>query len=95
MASGGLTDRSGAITTGGTSQDVVSENKGRQYLIIQNISSEVMWVRIGANAAASTAGNFRLAADGGYIEWYADRVPSGRVAIVSATTGSKFTAYEG
>jgi hypothetical protein len=95
VASGGLTDRSGSITTGGTAQNAAAANTGRQYLIIQNISSEVMWVSVVGTAAASTAGSFRLAADGGYIEWYGDRVPTGAVSVVAATTGSKFTCLEG
>lgn len=96
MASGGITDRSGAITTGGTAQNAAAANTGRQYLLIQNLSSEVMWVNAwGGTAAASTAGSIRLAADGGYAEWYGDRIPTGTVSVVAATTGSKFTCLEG
>lgn len=82
--------RSGAITLGGTSQVLAAANSARRGLCIQNISAEDMWVNpFGAVAAAATAGSYKIVTMG-----FLTIPTSGAVAVVAATTGSKFTANE-
>lgn len=83
-------DKSGAITAGGTSQLVAAANISRKALDFQNISAETMWITetLGA-AAASTAGCWKVEAGA---VWSAST--NRAVYVVSATTGSKFTAIE-
>lgn len=90
-----LVDRSGAITTGGAAQDAAAANSGRQYLLIQNIdAAEALWVNLGATAAVATAGSITLAA-GASLVFESGPCATGRVSVVAATTGHKFTVKEG
>lgn len=83
-------NKSGSITLGGTSQSLAVDNPGRHGLYIQNISAEDMWVNpFGAVAAAATAGSFKIVSFG-----FLNIPTNDAVAIVAATTGSKFTAVE-
>ena len=84
------TDRSGAITTGGTAQALAASNTARKGLTGQNISSADLWVNeIGGTAAADTAGSYRVAPGATF------SVSTSRaISIVGATTGQKFTATE-
>lgn len=91
----GIADKSGTIAVGGTAQDAVGANTGRQYLLVQNLDGAAdLWVNFGANAAVATAGSILLKA-GGSITFEDRVVPSGRVSVVGATTGHKFTCKEG
>lgn len=84
------TDRSGAITVGGTAQTLAAANTARTGLTGQNISSGDLWINeIGGTAAADTAGSYKIPA-GGTFEVSTNRA----VSIVGATTGQKFTATE-
>jgi hypothetical protein len=95
-----MTDRSGAITTGGTSQEVMAANTSRKSLLIVNISDTQLWVNFGTNAvqdspsipleAASSTG----AADGGSIEFEGSVIPTQAINIIGPTTGKKFVAKE-
>lgn len=83
-------NRSGSITTGGTSQLVAAANTNRLALDYQNISDETMWITEHlTTAAADTAGCWKL--DPGDC-WYA--TTNRAVYVVSATTGKKFTCTE-
>lgn len=84
------TDRSGAITTGGTAQPLAAANTARRGLTGQNISSGDLWINeIGGTAAADTAGSYKVAS-GSTFEVNTSRA----VSIVGATTGQKFSATE-
>lgn len=95
-----FSDRSGTITSGGTAQFAVAENRGRSSLFIQNIDTsitEAIWVRLdGGVAVVNGAGSVRLD-PGAYLE--AEEagggfVPVAAISVIAATTGHKFTIYE-
>lgn len=88
-----LTNRSSSITTGGTSQELAAANTTRRYLLIQNISSENLWVNFGTTAVADQP-SIRLSS-GGDLVFEGTFVPTQAVNIVGATTGSKYVAKEG
>lgn len=92
---GTLTDRSGSIATGGTSQQVAAASEGRFFLLIQNVSSGDLWVNFGT-AAVTDQPSIKLVA-GASLElssagsgW----VPEEAVHIVGAATGQKFVVKE-
>lgn len=92
---GTLTERSGTITTGGVSQQIMAANADRKYLLIQNISDIDMWFRFGATgAAADTVDNWKLPA-GGSFTMEGSFVSTQAIQIIGATTGKKFSAVEG
>lgn len=95
IGSGALTDGSGTITTGGTSQVVFTANKGRQYLLIQNVSDADQWVNFGIAAVVSQP-SIKLAA-GAALEFSAAGtgvIPTDTINIIGATTGKGFTAKQ-
>src|ERR1044072_454479 len=56
-SSGALTDRSGTITTGGTSQQMMAANGTRSYLLISNNAPpnlEALWINFGTAALISS-----------------------------------------
>lgn len=97
-----LVDRSGTITTGGTAQNAAAANPDRQYVMIQNVdpdaaAGEALWVNFGADAVVNGAGSILLRAGGGSISFEGARAaicPAGRVSVIAATTGHKFTCKE-
>lgn len=92
-AAGALTDGSGTLTAGGTSQQVFAANTSRKYLLVQNNSAEAMWVNFGV-AAVTTQPSIQLGPNGGSIEYEDNFVPSGTVNIIGATTSDVFTAKQ-
>lgn len=90
---GALTDGSGTITTGGTSQQVFAANASRRYLLIQNVSDTDAWVNFGTAAVANQP-SLLLRANGGSIVFEGSFVPTGTVNIRGATTGKAYTAKE-
>lgn len=92
----GIYDISGTVAAGGTAQDISASNTGRFYVFIQNIdSAEDMWVNFAADATADTPGSILLVANGGSVVYEGNSCPKGRVSVVAATTGHKYTAKEG
>lgn len=86
----GGSNRSGAITTGGTAQVLAAENRARVSLTGQNISSADLWINeTGGPAAVDTAGSFKIAAGQAFAI-----ATNQAVSIIGATTGQKFTATE-
>lgn len=88
-----------SITSGGTSQTVFAANASRRYLIIQNLSSDELWVNFGA-AATQDKPSLALApasgtTPGGSIEYAGSYIPTSTVTIIGTTTGSKFSAKQG
>lgn len=90
---GAPTDRSGTITTGGTSQTLAAALSTRTYIEIQNISDETMYINFGA-AATVDSNSFKIVAGGSYVN-PAHFCPTGTITIIGATTGKKFVAKEG
>lgn len=95
----GLTNRSSAVI--GTAEVVlVGANKGRQYLLVQNLSAVVMWVSLDDAITPTTsgaAGSIYLAANGGSIIFEGESwVPSGQVSVIAATgSNNVVTCLEG
>ena len=87
-----LTDRSGSIATGATAQQLAAANGTREYLLIQNVSAEDIWINFGITAVADQP-SIKIAA-GQSREWTVLGVPTASVSIIAATTGSKFVAKE-
>lgn len=92
-ATGAPTDKSGAITTGATSQTLAAANANRKYIIIQNISAEDMWFRWDGSAATADKPSIKLATGQSW-ENPAHWCPTAAITVIAATTGSKFTAWE-
>lgn len=93
---GALTDGSGTVTTGGTSQQVFAANTARLFLSCQNpvTATETLFVNIGA-AASTTGGSFEIA-PGAYREFTgAGLIPSGTINITAATSGHRFVCKQG
>jgi hypothetical protein len=94
---GTLTDHSGTITAGGTSQQVCAANPNRRYLILQNLASEDLYFNF-SNAAVIGQPSFRLGAKGTADDSFvmeAGYVSTEAVYIIGATTGDAFVAKEG
>jgi hypothetical protein len=93
-----FTDRSGSVTTGGTSQQLAAANSTRKYLLLINLSDTIMWVNFGTAAVADQPsiplGPANAIYDGGILEYNAGVVPSGSVNLLCATTGKKFVCKE-
>lgn len=93
---GALTNRSGTIAVGGTSQQIMAANTSRRYLMVQNpiAASEPLFVNFGAVASAA-ATSYELAA-GQMIEFSSPGfIPTGTVNAVAATGAHAFVAKEG
>lgn len=93
---GALTDASGSITTGGTSQQVYAANSSRIYLYIANPedATETLYVNIGASASTTARNSYELPPGADLPFDSSGFIPSGAVNVVAATTGSKFIAKE-
>ena len=81
-------DRSGAITAGGTAQDIAPFNEGRSRMSVQNTSATDMRITESGVTATATAG-YKLAPG----EW-ADIETRSRVSVYCATTGATFASTE-
>lgn len=92
-AAGTLTDGSGSITTGGVSQQIFAANSTRKYLLVQNLSTENMWVNFGSAAAADST-SVKLLPNGSVV-MESSFVSNQTVNVIAATTGSKFVAKQG
>ncbi len=84
-------DRSGTITTGGTSQTLAAANPTRGRIAITNFptETEVLCVNVTSAASCSTPGSWVLA-PGETIVIDSNEI----VTVVAATTGHKYTAKE-
>jgi hypothetical protein len=90
---GTLTDRSGTVTAGGTSQELAPAVATRQYLLIQNISAGDLWINFGV-AAVTTQPSIKIP-PGGSGEWSkggTGYVPVAAVNVIGATTGQAWAA---
>lgn len=94
-STGGLTDRSGTITAGGTSQQVAAANADRRYLLLQNPSNAAgsLWVNFGV-AAVQSQPSVELA-PGSTLIFEGSFAPNAAIHVIGLTTGMAFTAKEG
>ena len=95
--SGTLTDRSGTVTTGGTSQQIAAANSSRKFLLIENPSNatEVLYVNF-TTAASTTAKNSIELNAGGSIQLNAGTyITTEAVNVTAVTTSHAFIAKEG
>lgn len=90
---GALTDRSGTMTLGGTSQQLAAANATRKYFFFENVSAEDMWINFGSAAVANQP-SIRVLHDGGSFTMEGSFVSNQTINVVSATTTSAFTAKE-
>lgn len=102
LISGSWIDRSGKVTTGGTSQVVMANNPIRRRLLIQNPVSvtsegigatENLFVNF-SSPASSTLGNSIELIPGGSYDTENGMCPTDQVTIVAATSGHQFLAKE-
>ena len=91
--SGTLTDRSGTITIGGTSQVLAPVNATRKYLNIKNTSSANIAVNFTA-AASLTSGSYVIVPLGSLNLSTGSFITTESVTVVGATTGQTFVAKE-
>lgn len=87
------TDRSGAITTGGTAQPVMAANSARAGGWIQNLSSADLWVNEIGGAAVAAQPSIKIPA-GQMYAFEPTFTPRGAVSIFGATTGQAYSARE-
>lgn len=88
-----LTDRSGTISNGGTSQEVMGANANRTYLLVQNVSAGDLWINFGVAAVANQS-SIKLAPGAAFV-MEDNAVEVRAVNVIGATTGQAYTAKEG
>lgn len=89
---GTLTNASGSIAVGATSQAVAAALATRRYFLFQNISTETMWINFGVAAVADQPSIAILPQASFVMEGYF--VSTEAVNVISATAGSKYVAKE-
>lgn len=96
-----ITDGSGLVATGATSQQVFAADSSRAYLFLQNptttlsgVAAESCFVNFGA-AASSTAANSYEIANGASLTFDGTVVPWQAVNVTCPTTNHKFVAKSG
>lgn len=89
MSTGHIKNASGTVATGGTAQDALPVDAGRQYLLIQNpkAAAETLYVDFGLNAAAATAIGLE---PGESLKFENKFVPTDRVSVNAATSAHAF-----
>jgi hypothetical protein len=83
------TDRSGLVTLGGTAQVAMPSNTSRHGALIQNLSSNNLWVN--TTGTATSTGNSEMIPPGSEWETGAD---TGSVSLLGLITGQVFCAKE-
>lgn len=92
---GALTDGSGSITVGGTSQVAFAANTARKYLLVQNLhATEDLWVHFGS-AATTDQPSIKLVPGAALLMDGGGFTSTQAVHVVAATTAHKFTAKQG
>lgn len=86
---GALTDCSGTITTGGTSQTAVAAVATRKYLLVQNTSAGNEYINFTSNAAA-TGSSLLILPNGSFVQ-ETNFVSNEKVSIFGATTAQAYT----
>jgi len=93
-AIGTWTNRSGNIAAGGTAQVAMAANAARKAWFFQNIGSADLWISFVGTAVVDATGSIKVPA--GSSAWSSGGfVSSQALSVIGATTGQKYTAYEG
>lgn len=93
VPSGALTDRSGTIAAGGTSQVAAALNASRKYLFIENPdTAEDLWFNFGTAAVVGQPSLKLL--PGGSWESPASYIPTGSLNVIAATIAHQFVVKE-
>jgi hypothetical protein len=92
---GAITDRSGTVAAGGTSQALAAANTSRSFLFVLNpkAATESLWIDFGT--AAVTASPSIELQPGQYFSMEGAFVATGAVNVTATTTGHVWTAKEG
>jgi hypothetical protein len=90
---GAITNKSGTITLGGTSQLLAAGNTTRSYFFVQNISSDVLWIDFDV-AAVQDQPSIKLLPAATFV-MESGFVSTDSITIIGPTTGAKFVAKEG
>lgn len=93
FAAATMTDRSGTITTGGTSQQLAPSFPNRSYLFVQNLSTGDLWINF-TTVATTAQPSIRIPPNPAAFVMESDYISGEVVNIVGATTGQAFTAKE-
>lgn len=90
-------DWGGAISSGGTSQQIMPYNQNRKYLLIENpvSATEALFCNFTGAAATSGATSFSLNAGGSYERSTPNFVPRDAINCTATTAGHLFIAKEG
>jgi hypothetical protein len=88
------TDRSGAITLGGTAQSLMAANAARKGWSFQNKSSADMYFNDLGGTASATANNATYLPAGAYYESEPGGASVQAISIFCATTNASFAAKE-
>lgn len=87
------TDRSAAITTGGTAQNLFAVNASRKAFYVFNPdAAEIAWCSFTTTAAANGQGSFPVYAQGGF--GMEQNAPTQALSCIAATTNHKLTAWD-
>lgn len=90
-----LTDLSGSITLGGTSQQLATANTARKGFAIENISTgNIFFNEMGAAAVNTQAGSSMTIPPGSLYESPPNGVSTQAININGATTGQAFAARQ-
>jgi hypothetical protein len=87
------TDKSGAITTGGTAQAAIAANTSRKAWCIQNdpAATETLWVRVNGTAAANVGTGL---SPGAQVCNPPGMIDTAAVSVFAATTAHKWSGSE-
>ncbi|HEY2418002.1 MAG TPA: hypothetical protein VGH84_08780 [Steroidobacteraceae bacterium] len=86
-------NRSGAITTGGQSQQLTVAWAARRGCMVQNTSAGDLWVRVTAGGGATLSQPSVKIPTGS--TWYCSApAPADAMQIIGATSAQAFTAWE-
>jgi len=91
---GTYTDRSGTVTTGGSSQQIMAVNANRKSIIIENpiAATETLFFNF-TSAASTTSASIGLAPGGIYSP--TNFISTEAINVTATTTGHAFVAKEG
>lgn len=92
---GAVTDGSGTVATGGTSQQVFTANAGRSYLMCQNPITATETLFVSLDTSASTVSGSIELAPGTSASFQQQFIPNGTVNITAATAGHRYTCKQG
>lgn len=91
---GALTDISGTLTTGATSEEIAAANPSRRYLFIQNLhATEDLWINFGV-AAVQSQPSIKLPGGGSFV-MEAGFCSTQAVHVIATTIAHAWTAKEG